>query len=105
QPAQQLSLAQDGHVLSRTVLTSIDSATGWQRSSINLDNLPLGEALAQINRTSDVTIALADSSLATKRVSGIFRVGDAKGFVSAVERYFGLKARWKSEKSVVLERR
>jgi transmembrane sensor len=105
QPAQQLSLAQDGHVLSEKAVTSVDGVTAWQRGLISLDDMPLSEALAQVNRYSTVTVAMADSSLATRRVSGIFRVGDTKAFVSAVERYFGLKAIWKSDQSVVLERR
>jgi len=104
-PAQQLSLAQDGHVLSQKVVTSPDNVTAWQRGLISLDDLPLSEALVQINRYSTITITVADSSLATKRVSGIFRVGDTKAFVSAIEQYFGLKATWKSEQSIVLDRR
>jgi transmembrane sensor len=105
EPAQQLSLAHDGHVLGRTALASFDSVTAWQRGLISFDDLPLAEALAQINRYSNVTITLADASLANKRVSGIFRVGDTKAFMSAVERYFGLKANWKSDRSVLLELR
>jgi transmembrane sensor len=105
QPARQLSLARDGHVLSEKAVTSVDSVTAWQRGLISLDDMPLSEALAQVNRYSTVTVAMADSSLASRRVSGIFRVGDTKAFVSAVERYFGLKATWKSDQSVVLERR
>jgi hypothetical protein len=61
--------------------------------------------LAQINRYSTVTITVADPSLATKRMSGIFRVGDTKAFVSAIEKYFELKATWKSEQSMMLDRR
>jgi transmembrane sensor len=105
QPSQQLSLAQDGHVLSQKAVLSVDNVTAWQRGLINFDDLPLSEALGQINRYSTVTITVADPSLATKRVSGVFRVGDTKAFVSAIERYFGLKATWKSERSMVLDRR
>jgi transmembrane sensor len=104
-PAQQLSLAEDGHVLSQKPVTSVDSVTAWQRGLISLDDTTLSDALAQINRYSTVMVTIADSSLATRRVSGVFRVGDTKAFVSAVEQYFGLKATWKTDQSVVLERR
>lgn len=103
QPSQQLSLAQDGHVLSKTV-AQLDSVTAWQHGTIRLDDVPLTEALSQINRYSAAKIAVADPALAAMRVSGVFRIGDTKAFVAAVERYFGLKARWQSEQSVVLER-
>jgi transmembrane sensor len=102
-PSQELSLAQDGHVVSQAV-ARIEAVTAWQRGMIDLDDTPLSQALLQVNRYATVKIALADSSLAGKKISGVFRVGDTAAFVSAVERYFGLRARWKPDQSVVLER-
>lgn len=103
QPAQQLALAQDGHVLAKTT-ARVEDVTAWQHGLVVLDDVPLGEALAQINRYSAPKIAMSDPTLAMIRVSGVFRSGDTKAFIAAVERYFGLKGRWDSERSVVLEK-
>ena len=67
-------------------VTAVDPAvTGaWRFGRLVLDNRPLGEAVAEINRYNARTILLDDPSLAAMRISGVFRTGDPEAFVTAV---------------------
>ncbi len=103
-PGQQLAMASDG-TLDRKSVTHLESVTAWQRGMIDLDDKPLGEALVEINRYARTKIAIADPSLASKHISGLFRTGDTDTIVSALEQFFGLKANRRSNDLVVLERR
>jgi transmembrane sensor len=102
-PAQQLAVAGDGRILGKTV-AQVANVTAWQHGTVNLDDIPLAEALDQVNRYSAGKITVADPSLAGMRISGVFRIGDTEAFVAALERYFGLKANWRPDRSVTLER-
>jgi transmembrane sensor len=102
-PAQQLAVTPDGRAVSKAV-DRIDSVTAWERGAVSLDDVPLTEAIAKIGRYSSTRVAVSDPALYNIRVSGIFRAGDAKAFVAALERYFGLKAHWTSDQSVTLDR-
>jgi len=100
---QQLGIASDGRVLGKRI-ARLESVTAWQRGSINLDDIPLAEALAEVNRYSTTKIEVADSSLWEARISGVFRTGDTDAVVAALERYFDLRAERRSAQSVMLVR-
>lgn len=69
----------------------LDHLLAWQRGFAILDNTPLPDAIADMNRYSKVQIALADSAeLRSLRVSGSYRTGDNAGFAQAVARLHGL---------------
>lgn len=69
----------------------LDHLLAWQRGFAILDNTPLPDAIADMNRYSKVQIALADSTeLRSLRVSGSYRTGDNAGFAQAVARLHGL---------------
>jgi transmembrane sensor len=69
----------------------LDQLLAWQRGFAILDNTPLPEAIADMNRYSKVQIALADSTaLRSLRISGSYRTGDNEGFAQAVARLHGL---------------
>jgi transmembrane sensor len=66
---------------------SVDVAAGdpaWRRGLIDLDDVPLNAAAAQINRYSRDQIVISDPDVAAIRVSGQFRIGDAARFASTV---------------------
>jgi transmembrane sensor len=72
---------------------SIDQVTAWRRSEAVFDDEALADAVADMNRYSRTPIVLVDASLATLRVSGMYRTGDSAGFVRAVAALHGLEAR------------
>jgi transmembrane sensor len=101
---QQLDIASNGEFLDRK-LVKIENVTAWQRGTIVLDDMPLPDALAALNRYSRTQIVIRASDLQSRRVSGAFRIGDVETAVVALERYFGLEEVSRSEQAVILERR
>lgn len=66
--------------------------TSWVRQEIELVDLPLAEAVAEVNRYSRVPIVLADDArLSSRRVSGVYRTGDSAGFAAALTSLHGLE--------------
>jgi transmembrane sensor len=102
-PGQQLGIASDGQFLDKR-LVKIENVTAWQRGTIILDDMPLPEALAAMNRYSMIQIVIRGPALQTRRVSGVFRIGDVETEAIALERYFNLRETSRSEEAIVLER-
>jgi transmembrane sensor len=101
-PGQQLGIASDGHLLG-TKTVKLESVTAWQRGMVVLDDMPLPDALAAVNRYSTTQIVIADKRLQSRRVSGVFRIGDVETAASVLQRYFDLRERSRSERAIVLE--
>lgn len=80
----------------------VSKVTGWRNGRIFLEDLPLNEAIAEMNRHSPVQIRLADPQLDTFRVNGMFHAGEQKTFVAALEQYFPITARALSDTEIVL---
>lgn len=99
-PGQQIAIAADGRLLG-TKAAILDNVTAWQRGKVNLDNSPLEVAVAQINCYSSVKVQVPDPELAAARISGVFRTGDSRSFVSALERLLGVKAEWAGGQTAV----
>jgi transmembrane sensor len=78
--------------------------TAWQRGTIVLDDVPLPEALAAMNRYSQTQIVIPGPALQSRRVSGVFRVGDVETEALALQRYFGLRETTHSDREILLER-
>jgi transmembrane sensor len=102
-PGQQVGIASDGQFLDKR-LVKIENVTAWQRGTIILDDMPLPEALAAMNRYSMTQIVIPGPALQTRRVSGVFRIGDVETEAIALERYFNLREVSRSEGAIVLER-
>jgi transmembrane sensor len=101
-PGQQLGIASDGELLG-TKTVKLESVTAWQRGMVVLDDMPLPEALAAVNRYATTQIVIADQRLQARRVSGVFRIGDVETEASVLRRYFDLRERSRSEWAIVLE--
>jgi transmembrane sensor len=69
----------------------IQKVTDWQRGQVSLDNLPLADAVAEMNRYSVVQLRIERPEAAAVRVSGIFRAGDSMSFARAVSQTYGLR--------------
>lgn len=78
----------ESHKLDRPVL---DEVTAWQRGKVVLDNTPLADAVAEMNRYSVVKLAIEQSEAADIRISGIFRVGDSVNFAQAIAKTYQLQ--------------
>lgn len=76
---------------------AIDEITAWQRGQVALDQMPLGEAAAEMNRYSHVRIVIERPEAARIPVSGIFRAGASADFAAAVGRTYGLQVTAGSE--------
>jgi len=70
---------------------SLDRVTAWQRGQVALDNTPLAEAIAEMNRYTRVQLVIQDPRLAAIPVSGIFRAGDSEDFARAVAKTYRLQ--------------
>ncbi len=81
----------------------IGKLTAWQRGKVHIDNLTLGEAIAEMNRYSRVKLAVAGTDAAKIRLSGIFAVGDARNFANAVALTHGLEVKESRSRIVLSE--
>jgi transmembrane sensor len=81
-PGQRLTIAQ---AKTPTLDTpSIERVTAWQRGQVALDNTPLEEAVAEMNRYSDTRLVVNDPQAGRIRISGIFKAGHQENFARAV---------------------
>jgi transmembrane sensor len=58
---------------------------GWLAQRIVFSNVTLAEALADYNRYIKLPIVLGDQNLGARRINGVFRMGDEKAFLDALE--------------------
>ena len=87
-PGDQL-LAEGGKV--RVEQVDAARAVSWQSGMIAFTDVTLGEAVADLNRYSQVKLQV-EAALAGERLSGAFRAGDQAGFASAMEVFLGAEA-------------
>jgi len=100
-PGERLTIHADGQrVLDRP---NLEEAMAWQRGQVYFDDTTLAEAVAELDRYGGVRIRIADPTLATLRVSGVFSVHDPAQFASAVAALHDLHVARKG-KAIVLKR-
>jgi transmembrane sensor len=89
------------------VVRDIDVAkvTGWREGRIYFDDLPLAEAVEEMNRHSTVHIQIDSAELAGLRVNGMFKAGEQEVFVSALQEYFPISAERRGAREIVLTKR
>jgi transmembrane sensor len=102
-PGEQVQVTPDGRLLDQPSV-NIENVTAWQRRTLVLDDVPLPEALSQMNRYSVTQIVVFGQDLQTRRVSGVFRVGDVETEALALQRYFNLREVSHSDREIVLQR-
>jgi transmembrane sensor len=69
----------------------VDAVTAWRRGEVMLDDTPLTDAIAEMNRYSKSPLIIDGSSIATLHVSGIYHTGDSEGFAQTVAQLYGLQ--------------
>lgn len=71
----------------------VQQVTAWRRGEVILEQTPLAEAIAEMNRYSILPIRIDDAAVAQLPVSGIFNVGDNEEFAQAAAAVHGLHIR------------
>jgi transmembrane sensor len=69
----------------------VDAVTAWRRGEVMLDDTPLTEAIAEMNRYSKSALVIDGDSIAALHVSGIYHTGDSEGFAETVAKLYGLQ--------------
>jgi transmembrane sensor len=77
-------------------------ATSWTQGRLIFRNIPLAEAVAEMNRYLPEKIALAPGPLGRQPVNGVFATGDGEAFIAAVTDLFGAQARRQADGSTRL---
>lgn len=80
---------------------SLDLVTAWERGQVVLDDTPLTEAVAQMNRYSSRRIVISPA-MRSIRVSGVFEIGDSASFAAALARTYHLNESTRSGGDIVL---
>jgi transmembrane sensor len=75
--------------------------TAWQRGQVALDNTPLADAVAEMNRYSSTRLIVEDPHAAAISISGVFRAGDSEDFAQAVARTYHLELHTDSQAIVL----
>jgi transmembrane sensor len=88
-PGQQADLRGAAKVAIAEVDTRRTEA--WRYGRMILDDVPLAEAVADINRYGGQPITLADASVGTVRISGVFHTDRPDAFVAAVTAAFPVR--------------
>jgi transmembrane sensor len=116
-PGQQLvaplHLASDSSALENQdsadpgVVRAVDVAKviGWHDGRVFLEDLTLGDAVAEMNRHSPVQIRVGSPELERLRVNGMFRAGEQDAFASALESYFPITAQHNGDTEIILTAR
>jgi transmembrane sensor len=68
----------------------IDEVTAWRRGQVELEDAALADAVAEMNRYSQLRLVIETPEAAALRINGVFRAGDTAGFAAAVSRSYGL---------------
>lgn len=80
----------------------VDRVTSWRSGLMTFQDTPLTEAIAEVNRYTHRSIALADPRLGEYRVSGTFRVGEPERFAQAMTQLFPVAVTF-SGSAIVIE--
>jgi transmembrane sensor len=99
--AQQLVYSKKG--ISKADIVDIPQVTAWQRGRLVFDNHSLPEVIAELNRYSDKKIIIADRSLRSIRVTGVFNAGDNRSAIRALKTYFSMSLSTDSRGNFVLK--
>ncbi|HUW49438.1 MAG TPA: FecR domain-containing protein [Sulfuricella sp.] len=68
------------------------TVTAWRNGKLVFDGTPLAEVVRELERYHDRRIVIADPSLGTLKVSGVFNAGDLDGLLLALQQVLPLQA-------------
>jgi transmembrane sensor len=76
----------------------------WQPRMLDFTDVPLADAVAELNRRNPVQLIPESAALRELRVNASIRSDNVEGFVLLLESSFDLRAEWRSETEIVLRR-
>jgi transmembrane sensor len=82
-PGERLTFGADEGVAA-VDYPNVDATLAWRRGEVMLDDTPLSEAVAEMNRYARVPVALGDPALESLRVSGVFESQSVFEFAQSV---------------------
>lgn len=82
----------------------IEKVTAWRSGHVDLVDVSLADAAAEMNRYSRTQLLIEQPAAAALRVSGVFRTGDIESFANAIAETYGLRVT-AQDGSVLLEGR
>lgn len=91
-PGEALSLKPASASTATPTPVDIQTATSWTSGTVTFQDMPLDEAVAELNRYSRDKIVLSDGAPRTRRISGVFSTGDNDDFIAALSAYYGLRS-------------
>lgn len=74
-----------------SAVQSVDaqSETAWRRHKLIFVDKPLGDVIDELNRYHKGVIRIVDSSISTRRVSGVFETNDIVAVIDTLKKSFG----------------
>ncbi|MBT0670620.1 DUF4880 domain-containing protein [Novosphingobium profundi] len=100
----ELAMGQRSDLDAKVLAPGADDAN-WVSGMLAVENMPLGEAVAIINRYARRPLLLADPALASRPVTGAFRRSDPEAFARTVARIYDLEIDQSRTDRVVLRTR
>lgn len=92
------ALSKDGILQSQVSPAQVLSQLGWRDGRLILDQMPLGQAVAEFNRYNARKLVIADPEVAAIRVGGSFSPANVDGFTRLLELGFGLRTERQGER-------
>lgn len=68
----------------------LDRVMAWRRGEVVLNDTPLVEAVAEMNRYDKTPIVIADAAIEQWVVSGLYHTGDSEGFARSLVKMYPL---------------
>ena len=101
--ALETALVEPGYQSVRTLVKGeAEARAAWQRGMIVFDRTPLAEALAEVDRYTNIEFVVADDRLRGIPVAGDFRTGDVDGLLAALRKNFSIDSRRDAQGRIVL---
>jgi transmembrane sensor len=82
----------------------LEARLAWLPRLLDFNEASLEDIVAAFNRHNVVRVTIKDPRLMEVRLSATFRSDNLQGFLRLVESEFGIRAAWRSERDVTLQR-
>jgi len=83
---------------------NVEATTSWMSGRLVFENIPLSDAVAEINRYGVHSVTVEAADVNAIKVSGVFDAGDSAGFAQAVSQLYGLREHQQADGSIALSR-
>lgn len=93
----------EAHVHVRAI--DVAKVTAWLDGRVFLEDTPLVDAVAEMNRHSVTRILVTDAQLLNLRVNGMFIAGEQQAFATALAEYFPIAMERRGEREILLRPR